>query len=270
MLEAFGETDVNVVSVEGQCCDVCDEEVKHLRDCRKELEVAVDTIEVIGSKGEVKLTESICGNKRPWMENLDKTRMSFGRGLGHSEKWWRSFLRKCHVLGFLERKLGHLIKANHHYAILATYHATQKGYRAIHHKEQILLNDTEGDVVKRKLQPISDQSCSSTNPQSLHPPTTKHRAGKGGRIIDTVMELMSNRDFWEEVSCPADYHYLGVFSKERMQCMLFIPNISQLKTHAKMSDDFVWRDIQLSKGTVNGPRPVPIWACRRKARKTQL
>ena len=215
--------------------------MKHLRDCHKELEVAVDTIEAIGSKGEVKLTEWIRGNKRPWMENLDKTRMSFGRGLGYSEKWWRSFLRKCHVLGFLERKLGHLIKANHHYAILATYHATQS--RAIHHKEQILLNDTEGDVVKRKLQRISDQSCSSTNPQSLNPPTTNHRAGKGGRIMDTVMELMSNRDFWEEVSCPADYHYLGVFSKERMQCMLFIPNISQLKTHAKMSDDFVWRDI---------------------------
>ena len=109
-----------MLSVEGECCDVCDEEVKHLRDCHKELEVAVDAIEAIGSKGEVKLTEWIRGNKRPWMENLDKKRMSFGRGLGHSEKWWRSFLRKCHVLGFLERKLGHLIKANHHYVILAT------------------------------------------------------------------------------------------------------------------------------------------------------
>ena len=75
--------------------------MKHLRDCRKELEVAVDTIEAIGSKGEVKLTEWICGNKKPWMENLDKTRMSFGRGLGHSEKWWRSFLRKCHVLAMV-------------------------------------------------------------------------------------------------------------------------------------------------------------------------
>ena len=41
-----------------------------------------------------------------------------------------------HVLGFLERKLGHLIKANHHYAILATYHTTQKGYRALQNKEQ--------------------------------------------------------------------------------------------------------------------------------------
>ena len=91
----------------------------------------------------------------------------------------------------------------------------------------------------RVTQPISDQGCSSTNQQGLHPPTTKHRTGKGGRIIDTVMELMSNRAFWKEVSCPADYHYLGVFSKERMQCMLFIPNISNLKSHAEMSDDFV-------------------------------
>ena len=44
-----------MLSVEGECCDVCDEEVKHLRDCHKELEVAVDAIEAIGSKGEVKL-----------------------------------------------------------------------------------------------------------------------------------------------------------------------------------------------------------------------
>ena len=43
-----------------------------------------------------------------------------------------------------------------------------------------------------------------------------------------------------------------------MQCMLFIPNISQLKTHAEMSDDFIWRDVQLSKGKVNSPRPVTI------------
>ena len=56
ILEAFGEGDVNLLSVEGECCDVCDEEVKHLRDCHKELEVAVDAIEAIGSKGEVKLT----------------------------------------------------------------------------------------------------------------------------------------------------------------------------------------------------------------------
>ena len=33
---------------------------------------------------------------------------------------------------------------------------------------------------------------------------------------------------------------------------------SELKSHAEMSDDFVWRDIQLSKGKVNGPRPVTI------------
>ena len=108
--------------------------------------------------------------------------MSFGRGLGHSEKWWRSFLRKCRVLGFLERKLGHLIKANHHYAILATYQATQKGYRALQNKEQILPSDTEGDIVKHKLQPISDQGCSSTNQlQGLSMSVTKE-----GGLLDLL------------------------------------------------------------------------------------
>ena len=83
--------------------------------------------------------------------------------------------------------------------------------------------------------------------------------------LEPIMDALRKRDltcaraFWKEVSCPADYHYLGVFSKERMQCMLFIPSISQLKTHAEMSDDFIWRDVQLSKGKVNGPRPVTIW-----------
>ena len=61
------------------------------------------------------------------------------------------------------------------------------------------------------------------------------------------MELMSNIVFWKEVSCPADYYHLGVFSKERMQCMLFI---AQLKTHVKMSDDFVGQEKSKKNSTI--------------------
>ncbi len=96
----------------------CDTGTGALKDHRAEFEVAAYAIQCLGPRGEVKLTEWICGNKRAWMDNLDKTRKSFGNAMGHSELWWRSFFRKCHVLGTIERKLGNMVKGSQLYAIL--------------------------------------------------------------------------------------------------------------------------------------------------------
>ena len=50
-------TDDNAFADEGQCCDVCDMQPHQMRNCAKELEIAVDAIHTIGPRGEVKLSE---------------------------------------------------------------------------------------------------------------------------------------------------------------------------------------------------------------------
>ncbi len=93
--EAFGEPVENATALDGACCDICDTDTGALKDHRAEFEVAADAIQCLGPRGEVKLTEWIRGNKRAWMDNLDKTRKSFGNAMGHSELWWRSFFRNA-------------------------------------------------------------------------------------------------------------------------------------------------------------------------------
>ena len=64
--QAFGEPDDNAFADEGQCCDVYDMQPHQLTDYAKELDIAVDAVHTIGPKGEVKLSEWIRGNKRPF------------------------------------------------------------------------------------------------------------------------------------------------------------------------------------------------------------
>ena len=97
--QAFGEPDDNAFADEGQCCDVCDMQPHQLRDYAKELDIAVDGIHTIGPRGEVKLSEWIRGNKRPWMETFDKSTKSFANSNGHSEKWWRNFFSQVPCFG---------------------------------------------------------------------------------------------------------------------------------------------------------------------------
>lgn len=112
--QAFGEPHDNALADEGQCCDVCDLQPHQLRDCKEELDIATDAIHTLGPRGEVKLSEWIRGNKRPWMEMFKKSTKSFSNSKGHSEKWWRNFFRKCHVMGLKED--SNMVKANQHMA----------------------------------------------------------------------------------------------------------------------------------------------------------
>ena len=66
-------------------------------DHRREFEIAAVAIDHLGCNGEVKITEWIRGSKRAWMSDKNTQTMSFANHCGHSDIWWRAFLRKCHV-----------------------------------------------------------------------------------------------------------------------------------------------------------------------------
>ncbi len=256
--EAFGEPDENAIAPNGACCDVCDSNHGAMRDHRAEFEIAADALQCLGTRGEVKLTEWIRGNKRAWMEHFDKTSKSFGSAMGHSEMWWRNFFRKCHALGIMERKLGNMVKGSQSYAILAVYQLTEKGRQLLSEGGPVLIPQSElhreAPSVQGALSQVNAQSTSSLNPT----PARKGRLGKGGRIVDRVSELLSDETKWTPISSREDYHYPGIFPDVSHQCLLYCPDVSSLSSNAAspIPDDFMWRDIQLSKGKTNGPRVV--------------
>ena len=56
----IGEEDTKPTSV-GDCCDVCKTHT-NISDHKQKLKVLIDALDVIGSKGEVKVSELICGS----------------------------------------------------------------------------------------------------------------------------------------------------------------------------------------------------------------
>ena len=79
--------------------------------------------------------------------------LQFGLGIDKPNMLWRSFFRKCHALGVLERKLCNLAKSNQHYAIMAVYAITWKGQTIINNEEPVMVLNSEDDVVRHKKSP---------------------------------------------------------------------------------------------------------------------
>ena len=115
LLKLFGET---MPQKEGDgfqqnCCDVCQlllQNTHTVADFSKELSILYDTIDAIGQKGEVKITQWISSSALSWTDSYNKQTSSYGNSLGHSESWWRDFIRKCHVVGVANKDLRSIIK----------------------------------------------------------------------------------------------------------------------------------------------------------------
>ena len=83
------------------------------------------------------------------------------------------------------------------------------------------------------------------------------KKGKGSRVIDRVTELLIDESKWVKISSHDDYCYPGFFSDNTNQHLLYCEDITSFKSSG-CDIDFLWRDIQLSKGKTNGPRPVKL------------
>ena len=100
------------------CCDVCSNEEEQADiDFTEELKTLYNAIETIGSKGEVKIAQWVRGSTLSWTDKYNKQSMSYGKSYGHSEEWWRFFIRKCHDLGTAKKQLKSIIKQSQHYSV---------------------------------------------------------------------------------------------------------------------------------------------------------
>lgn len=71
---------------------------------------------------------------------------------------------------------------------------------------------------------------------------------------------MADKEQWREIRCRNDYLYPGVFHNITRQHMLYTPDVTKLKPDSQpgIPDDFMWRDIQFSKGKMNMPQSVVV------------
>ena len=209
-------------------------------------------------KGELKLAQWIRGSTLQWTTGYNKAASSYGSSMGHSELWWRRFLRQSAASGALERELKSLIKKNSHYCIQGLYRVLPRG-------REIVLNSEGFSVPKLEdCKTIDEQSHSmrkrSISDDSVIPPKKKicTKTGKGTHGLRVVKTLLEDEENWKHISSKDDYQYLGVFPNEQMQVIYYSEDCTKLDQSCSTDPHFLWHDIQMSKGKVNKDYPISV------------
>ena len=112
-------------------------------DLTEELNILYDAIETLGSKSELKLAQWIRGSSLSWTDNHNKQSFSYCNSKGHSEDWWRLYIRKCHVLGTANKELKHIIKQSQHYSVQGIICATAKGNEIVKNDGTFMVKDLQ-------------------------------------------------------------------------------------------------------------------------------
>ena len=217
LLEFFGEEDSNSQERGDSCCDVCGSlQQKVDVDYSEELKTLYNAIEVIGSKGEVKLAQWIRGCTLSWTDNYDKQSMSYGNSNGHNEMWWRLFIRKCHILGTANKELKSIIKQSQHYSVQGVVSTTSKGYKIIHDGEKFTIPTVILESHK------DDDQCQGSNSRKRNKSADKSagksiRIGKGTHGLVTIRKLIEDEENWKKISEKSDYQFPGVFPTQQSQ-----------------------------------------------------
>ena len=72
LLQLFAKEEKGA-DAQGLCCDVCiKQDIIHTDDYKNELQVLIDALESVGTKGEAKVAEWIRGSALKWTEKHDK------------------------------------------------------------------------------------------------------------------------------------------------------------------------------------------------------
>lgn len=259
LLSLFGELG-DTANDKYNCCDVCrsrQESGTIEVDCTSELVILYDAIDILGARGEVKLTQWIRGSSLSWTNSFNKMAFSYGNCMGHSEMWWRIFMRKCHVLGCAQRKLVSLIKESKHYSIQGIICKTARGEDIVKSGKNFSIMQLESESCE-----ISDFTHTKKQPQALSsacsPTTSKRvRKGKGTHSITIIKKLMEDKENWQRITDKKQYQFPGNFDCRQRQRMLYSPDCREL-VQSCSNMHFLWDDIQLSKGSWNKDRDVSI------------
>ncbi len=254
LLQLFGEDTTCVSTDLENCCDVCSHiEQRKCAECIDELTVVVETIDTIGDKGEVKVAQWIRGTSLGWMAEYDRNATSYGKSMGHTEMWWRIFMRQCHVSGLLQKQLRSIIKKSGHYCVQGIICVLPKARAIIAGKKTLILPVVEnGDGNSHKAQ----KGQATTGTTSINSKTS--RQGKGCHALGVVRKLLLDRENWKIIETKRDYQFPGVFESDQLQSNYYTPDVSKLDQADPSNPHFMWDGIQLTKGKLNKDRLITV------------
>ena len=236
-----------------RCCDVCGNAASLKQtDQSKELSILYDAIEMLGPKGELKITQWIRGSSLAWTDVHNKLCMSHGNSLGHSENWWRLFIRKCHVLGYVRKELKSIIKKSQHYGIQAIIAKTDLGIAAVDSGQPLILPDllTEKERKGTNARSFGASQAESSNRKILC-------VGKGSHGVTVIKKMLLDKENWTQISSKEQYQFPGIFSTPHTHVVFYTPNCMNLP-QSSSNPHFMWEDIQISKSGYNKDREITI------------
>ena len=234
MLLTLFEDQHNGVVEKKDCCNVCRNMLQKETiqvDCTEELKVLYDAIDVLGVRGEVKLAQWIRGSSLAWTNSFNKLTMSYSNFMGHSETWWRMFMRQCHILGFIDKELRSIIMQNKHHSIQGIICATQAGKELIENGEQLMVLQSLSVDEKCQSGSHATQTSRSKGIQSKGIQSKGDRHGKGTHSIIAVRKLMEDKENWCEITDKRQYQFPGCFFTSQMQVVYYTPNSRELLRH---------------------------------------
>lgn len=167
------------------CCDVRKSET-NVSDHKQELKILIDAMDIIGSKGEVKIAEWIRGSNITWTDMHNKKALSYGNHCGKDINFWRQFIKQCHVKSLIKLELKSIIKANGSYAIHGMYCPLPEGRE---------LANCEDKEFLLPVHQIKHACTSATNSNDAVPGTSRTdkgiREGKGSHTLSIVHRCLS-------------------------------------------------------------------------------
>ena len=192
LLDMLGEeSSVTECTENMTCCDVCETNAsnsseEHL-DVTAELVTLVNAIDTLGVKGELKISQWIRGSNAAWTQEYDKLAPSHGNFKGHSETWWRLFIKICYSFGFVQREMKSLIKKNGYYAILGVYQITTKG------RKFTATEDNKFTIPLGLVKQCQPETKNSALPSTSSGNSTKVRIGKGTPPLMIARQMMTEK-----------------------------------------------------------------------------
>ena len=142
-----------------------------------------------------------------------------------------------------------MIKSSGYYAVQAVYSPSPKSEELINSEDPLLLPVGSHDNGKS----IVDVD---TMHKSVQP--VKKRNGKGSNILTLVRTFLNESENWKEIEEKHCYQFPGVFSSPATQQLYYTPDIKSLHQNSETDANFLWKDIQLSKGQLNKEHLITV------------
>ena len=123
------------------------------------------------------------------------------------------------------------------------------------------------DSLMLPIQRTHDNSKSTAGVSAVQKCTRPHdqkkKCEKRSNILTLVRSFLNESENWKELKEKQCYQFPGIFSLPTIQHLYCTPDMKSLHQSSETDTNFLWTDIQLSKGQLNKERLITVKICGR-------